>query len=96
MEDERYYELIQFIGTRFHEDYELYGNTIAEIVASYTARATPVLRQKVVHQIDEFVREHKADLEAAFFEIVGNQFDPALWGHTAASFFDELKRLLQK
>jgi hypothetical protein len=90
----RYENLYQLICGRFHEDFDLFGNTIEELVLSFTCECTPEEIGATVAEIDQFRSDHARNLDAAFEEAFGRQFDPTLWGHTTASFLDELKRLL--
>lgn len=44
--------------------------------------------------MDRFIADYGPEAEAAFAQEWGS-FDPALWGHTVASFFEELKQILK-
>ncbi|WP_316251705.1 contact-dependent growth inhibition system immunity protein [Paraburkholderia sp. UCT2] len=46
--------------------------------------------------MNSFMNEHPSDLDSAFERDYGAGIDPNLWGHTTASFLDELKRLLSE
>ncbi|WP_233831905.1 contact-dependent growth inhibition system immunity protein [Paraburkholderia sp. ZP32-5] len=89
-----YENLYQLICGRFHEDFDLFGNTIEELVLSFTRECTPEEINATVTDIDRFKGDHAGNLDTAFEEQFGRQFDPTLWGHTTESFLDELKRLL--
>lgn len=47
-------------------------------------------------EIDTFRRDNSRDLDASFKVTYGLFFNPVLWGHTATTFLDELKRLLDE
>ncbi|KXU90311.1 hypothetical protein CI15_03645 [Paraburkholderia monticola] len=90
----KYYDLGQLIGGYFNEDFDYWGDTIEELVRACASGCTPEMITATVADIDRFKSDHAGDLDAAFEENFGRQFDPTLWGHTTESFLDELKRLL--
>jgi len=90
----KYENLYQLICGRFHENFDLFGNTIEELLLSFACECTPEEINVMVAEIDRFKSDHAGNLDAAFEEKFGRQFNPTLWGHTTESFLDELKRLL--
>ncbi|GCB04858.1 contact-dependent growth inhibition system immunity protein [Ralstonia sp. SET104] len=97
MDESRYPELWQLIVCYFHEDYDLFGETMEEIVSSFNADADDDLRMEVVSQIDAFKIENDKNIDAAFVEIFGELGHIDMWGQKkVVPFLDELKRLLQK
>ncbi|MGF6293744.1 contact-dependent growth inhibition system immunity protein [Paraburkholderia youngii] len=84
-----------FFGAYLNQDYELSGDTIAEVVECYK-QGTPVdAHERMLSEMGRFKREHP-DPDRAFEETYGQDFSPDLWGRTAASFFEELTRLLSE
>jgi hypothetical protein len=96
VDNEKYGELTGLIRSRFHEDFDLFGNTVEELVVSYTAEMSKSDIDALVSDIDAFKADYSETLDAEFNERFGRQFDPALWGYTTASFLDEVKRLLSE
>ncbi|WP_313625723.1 contact-dependent growth inhibition system immunity protein [Achromobacter sp.] len=93
--EHQYPELEQFIGAYFIEDFEIFGETIEEIALCYKRVVGTERIQRACSEMDKFIVDHNVGAEAAFAERWGS-FDPALWGHTVASFFEELKRILNR
>jgi hypothetical protein len=91
-----YPELDQLIGIYFGEDGSYWGDSINQRVSSYKEDVTPAIRQKVLAEIKDFERDHPDNLEQAFVKIYGSGLDLSLWKYTAASFLDEIKRLLKE
>ncbi|AXV75563.1 MULTISPECIES: contact-dependent growth inhibition system immunity protein [Ralstonia solanacearum species complex] len=91
---DEYYELWQLISL-FGEDFDLFGETIEEIVTSYKKGCSKDLQGKIIIQIDKFMADNKENLDGAFVDSFGLQCAPVLWGHTTASFLDVLKTLMQ-
>ncbi|WP_143808996.1 contact-dependent growth inhibition system immunity protein [Paraburkholderia susongensis] len=93
---DRYPELSKFLQGYLGEEFDLWGDTIEEIVAAYRSESQPPARLILVGQIDQFCRDHALDLDTAFKAAYGLTFNPVSWGHTTASFFEEVKRLLNE
>ncbi|MGF6479213.1 contact-dependent growth inhibition system immunity protein [Paraburkholderia sp. JPY419] len=91
-----YNNLEQLIMGRFHEDYSIYGNSIPELVLSYKAGMNEDERVAMLEEIVRFQKLNSNCLDMAFHDLFGSHCDPSLWGHTTASFLDELKRLLSE
>lgn len=91
---DRYPELEQFIGAYFIEDFEIFGETIEEIALCYKRVAGKARIQRACFEMDQFIEDHKTGADVAFKERWGS-FEPGLWGHTTASFFEELKQILK-
>ncbi|MEX3636986.1 contact-dependent growth inhibition system immunity protein [Paraburkholderia sp. BR14320] len=89
-----YDDLDQLIGVYFNEASDYWGNTIEELVRACASGCTPEMINAKVADIDRFKRDHAGNLGAALEEEFGSQFVPTLWGRTAESFLDGLKRLL--
>jgi len=81
-------------GAYFGQDFDLFGNTIPEIVAGYKQDASREYHHELINEINSFINEHPNDLDSEFEKDYGSGFDPKLWGHTTTSFLAELKRLL--
>lgn len=79
----------------FGQDFDLFGETMEEIVSEFKDSATPEDRRMLVAEIDNFIRVHPNDLDRAFRANYGYFFCPEPWGHTTASFLTEVKRLVQ-
>lgn len=89
---EQYPELDQLFWAYFNEDFDLSGDTIEEIAACYRRDVDLDRILRACAEMNRFMDHHASNAEAEFARRWGS-FDPKLWGHTVASFFDELKRL---
>ncbi|MEX3858827.1 contact-dependent growth inhibition system immunity protein [Paraburkholderia sp. BR10923] len=96
MLSDRHPRMYELFGAYFNEDFDLWGNTISEIVSCYKNDSSTEYRKEIIDEINSFMNEHPSDLDSAFERDYGSGFDPNLWGHTTASFLDELKRLLSE
>ncbi|NML31678.1 hypothetical protein HHL14_12625 [Paraburkholderia sp. G-4-1-8] len=80
--------------TYFGQDFDLFGETVPEIVACYE-KDSPYSYANLIYEIDAFRNEHPNDLTIAFNQKYGSGFSPEPWGYTTASFLDEVQRLLR-
>jgi hypothetical protein len=92
----KYENLEQLILGRFHEDFDLFGDAIQELVLSYKEGLSKDEVDATISEIDAFKIHNPDDLDSAFKNEFGYQCNPHLWGHTIASFLDELKRFLSE
>jgi len=93
---EKYPHLTGLIHARFHEDFDLFGDSVEELISSCTEKMPRSMIDAIQSDIDAFMVDHPGTLESAFDERFGSQFDPALWGYTTASFLEEVTRLLRE
>ncbi|WP_373685701.1 contact-dependent growth inhibition system immunity protein [Paraburkholderia youngii] len=90
-----YPELNHFLRSLPQSRLRTSGDTIAEVLECYK-QGTPVdAHERMLSKIGRLKREHP-DPDRAFEETYGQDFSPDLWGRTAASFFEELTRLLSE
>lgn len=91
-----YPELDQLLHVHFGQDYDIWGNTIGELVGCYK-RDSPVSDHQILRdEIARFRQAHPNDLDEAFLAAYKNAFNPPLWNHTTDSFLTEVDRLLRE
>lgn len=96
MTDGRYPSLWHLMAGYFNEDFDMWGNSIQEIVACFKGESDKSFHEKVMEDITRFESENAGFLDSAFEREFGHQFGPELWGYTTTSFLEELKRLLME
>ncbi|MCC8391209.1 hypothetical protein LJ656_01295 [Paraburkholderia sp. MMS20-SJTR3] len=96
MSPEQYSQMEQIFGAYFGEDFDLFGDTIPEIISCYKNTNPRHYHHQLIDEINLFLHDHPNDLDAAFEKEYGSGFDPKLWGHTTISFLSELTRLLSE
>ena len=91
-----YPELDQSLHVYFGEDFDIWGNTIEELVGCYK-RDSPVSDRQILRdEIARFRQAHTNNLDEAFLDSYKNFFNPPLWKHTTDSFLTEVDRLLRE
>ena len=97
MLSKRYPRMYELFGAYLNQDFDIWGNTVEEIVAHYKEDSSPGFHREMIGEINKFIGEHPLDLDAALNAEYYNGFNYKLFGYpTAASFLDDLKKLLQE
>jgi len=55
--------LASFISGSFHQDYDIYGDTLDQIVAAFNARAMPKQQERTLADLREYLGQHPDDTE---------------------------------
>ncbi|OLL28012.1 hypothetical protein BTH42_29955 [Burkholderia sp. SRS-W-2-2016] len=90
---DRYPEMEHVFDIYFGQDFDLFGETVPEIVACYK-KDSPHHYKDLIREIASFRSEHPDDLDIAY-EHFRRGFRPEGDGYTVTSFFDEIQRLLK-
>ncbi|NML30449.1 hypothetical protein HHL14_06350 [Paraburkholderia sp. G-4-1-8] len=85
----------QFFSLYFGQDFDLFGDTVPEIVESYK-KDCPHHYGDLIRELESFRSEHPDDLEFAFKRSFSHGFRPEGAGYTTASFLDEVQRVLDR
>ena len=87
-------QLANFFGAYLNQDYSIHADTLEGVIDAFRHDATDEQRQALREDIASFRHLHAHDLEQAFAESFGADFEPALWDLSAAAFLDLLDRRL--
>ncbi|SEJ73177.1 contact-dependent growth inhibition system immunity protein [Achromobacter sp. NFACC18-2] len=90
---DKYPALETLLGGYFHEDYDLFGETLEEIVGCYKQVTPGAEIAQACREMDQFLSEHGPNAALVYSQLWGS-FDPAGRGYTIPAFFDALKRIL--
>jgi hypothetical protein len=85
---DRYPRMYEIFGAHLNQDYDLWGNTIPQIVSCYKEDSQREYHHQLINEINLFMNEHPTDLDPAFENECGTGFCPKLWGYTTESFFE--------
>ena len=66
MPDTSYPALADFLASWFHQDFDIEGETVAEVVAAYRSSSPSAAQTEVRRDIESFLRDHGDDLDAQF------------------------------
>ncbi|MCC8392407.1 hypothetical protein LJ656_07380 [Paraburkholderia sp. MMS20-SJTR3] len=92
---DRYPAMNHLFNMYFGQDFDLFGDSIPEIVACFK-RDCHSHYQNVLREIHAFRSEHPNDLAVAFEKTYLRAFSPEPEGYTTVSFLAEVERLLRE
>ena len=93
--DHEYPYLNAFIGGWFHQDFDIDGDTLEEIVGSFKRRSPDRDREMVQTDITNFLRGRDDKQVASDFpKFFQPDVGPAEWGMTPQEWLETLARLL--
>jgi CdiI immunity protein len=87
--------LANFLGGWFHQDFDLEGETVGEVVRAFARVSNPQERQNLLHDIDRFAQSHGADLDRAFKLTFNPDIDPCAFAGSTADFLQDIARTLR-
>lgn len=95
MDVAKYSAIAEFMGSWFHQDFDLHGGTVSEVMNSFRA-VTPIADQmKLKSEIGQFLDEHPDDLDEAFEAMFRPDVIPSALSGSTRAFLEELRVLLE-
>lgn len=81
----------------FGQDYDLFGESVEEILASYRETENTATVRKTVDEARALLAQYPGEqqLELAVAELADGEFAPAPWGYTARSFLEKVISALE-
>jgi hypothetical protein len=95
MIEPEYPAIAEFMGGMFHQDFDLVGNTVAEIMAAFR-EVTPREEQfRLKTELVRFLGEHGNDLDEAFETTFRPDVIPSAFSGSTRAFLEEIRDLLE-
>jgi hypothetical protein len=88
--DNAFPHLGNLIGAYLNQDYEYFGDTIEAVLAAYCAENVAQDVEGLRRDVAEFLAKFSANLDQAFSERYGFDFDPKLWQLDARAFLTKV------
>jgi hypothetical protein len=89
-----YTALSQFLGGWFHQDFDIEGNTVPEVLDAFRAVTPPEEQAKLKSDIQRFLDEHPDDLDRAFEETFKPDIIASALSGSTRGFLEEIRDLL--
>ena len=90
---QHYAQLENLMGGWFHQDFDVNGNTLEEIMSAYLA-VTPIdQRRQLAGDIERFIGE-SGDIDVRFQETFHPDVSPTGFAPTTRAFLDKIVSLL--
>lgn len=93
---QKFPQLDQLIRAYLNQDYELSGDSIEEVVKCYLRDSPHKDHLQLLNDITNFRHAHPSNLDKAFLEVYGFDFDPQLWEISTLEFFEMVKLTLSE
>lgn len=89
-----YPDLAEFMSGWFHQDFDIEGTTIPEIVAAFNASSSSAQREALISDISRFLKIRDEGLDETFIATFNPDIDPKGFAPTTRAFLEELIKFL--
>ncbi|GME43451.1 MULTISPECIES: contact-dependent growth inhibition system immunity protein [unclassified Pantoea] len=93
--NKNYKNIGTLIRVFFGQDYDLFGETVEEVLNSYLETENPKTAEKVCHEAEYLLSLNDQELIEAFQSISQGEFNPEPWGETVRTFLEKIKNHLR-
>jgi hypothetical protein len=84
-------ELASFIGGWFHQDFDIHGNSLEEVVTAFKAESDPALIPPLVVDIDAFLATGDGGIEDRFDEYFKPDIIPTAFRPSTREFLEAIR-----
>ena len=89
-----YPRLADLLGGWFHQDYDIEGETVAEVIGAFRAVTPPDEQAALQTDISAFLTEHSETIEEDFETIFQPDVTPSALSGSTRAFLEEIQALL--
>ena len=89
-----YANLASLLSGWFHQDFDLSGETIEEIIGAFKKTTDPAETEAICADIAAFLRNGDDTIEAKFLTTFNPDIDPSGFEGSTRSFLEKIRRLL--
>ncbi|WP_336749169.1 contact-dependent growth inhibition system immunity protein [Pantoea vagans] len=93
--NKNYKNIGTLIRVFFGQDYDLFGETVEEVLNSYLETENPKTAEKVCQEAEYLLTLNDQELIEAFQSISQGEFNPEPWGETVRTFLEKIKNHLR-
>ena len=94
MTSERYPRLADLMSSWFHQDFDVEGETVADVVNAFRT-VTPQVHQDLLREdIDSFLSEHADDIDNQFDQIFRPDVIPSVLAGSTRAFLETIRDLM--
>jgi len=91
---EPFFTLDQFLGAHFHQDMDLFGDSVPEVVAVFARAADEDVRRQLEEDMSQFEAQHHNDLHRAFVRVLAPELDLAATDREVTDVFAMVRAIL--
>lgn len=89
-----YTALADFLASWFHQDFDIEGETVAEVVTAYKASSSAAAQTRLRQEIEAFLRDHDDELDEAFENVFHPDIIASALSGSTRGFLEEVRDLL--
>ena len=89
-----YPDLASLISGWFHQDFDIEGETIEEIINAFNKSSSKEQRQLVINDISRFLEISDNKIEKEFIRIFNPDIEPTGFSPTTRDFLEEIMKCL--
>ena len=89
-----YSNLAELISGWFHQDFDLEGETVEEIISAFNKSCSAEMRQALTSEITHFLELSDAGIGSEFIRIFNPDIEPTEFSPTTRAFLEEILRHL--
>lgn len=93
--DKNYKNIGILIRVFFGQDYDLFGETVEEVLDSYLETENQKTAEKVCQEAESLLLLNDKALTEEFETICQREFDPEPWGKTVRTLLEKIKSYLR-
>lgn len=91
---QQYPELASFMGGWFHQDFDIHGDSLEDVVAAFKAESDAGLVQPLVADIDAFLATGDEGMDERFQEFFRPDVIPTAFRPTTREFLEAIRSAL--
>jgi hypothetical protein len=88
--------LAAFVSGWFHQDFDLEGETIQDVVKAYSRNSSSAERQELLDNIANFLQIEEEHLHSEFTRIFNPDIDPDGLSGSTKTFLEEIRSVLSQ
>ncbi|WP_036254429.1 contact-dependent growth inhibition system immunity protein [Methylobacter sp. BBA5.1] len=91
-----YPEISELMSGWFHQDYDIEGDSVEEIIGSFNASCSSKQKGRLIEEISQFLKMEDNVLESEFIRIFNPDIEPTGFAPTTRKFLENIVELLSQ
>ncbi|MCF6280838.1 MAG: hypothetical protein L3J28_01305 [Candidatus Polarisedimenticolaceae bacterium] len=91
-----YPELADLMSGWFHQDFDIEGETVPEIISAFIASSSANQCESIMSEILSFIQEHNENLSEYFIQIFEPDIELTEFAETTKAFLEEIYNCLNE
>ena len=92
----RFPHLDHFLNAYMHQDWELFGDSLEDVVQTYASDTSPVEMQQLRDEIVQLLTVEGHRIETSYYALYPNSVMPSGWGMSVADWLTRVANLANR